>query len=444
MVERLSKIDKASWDYVSQWATPAEVLAYMDQNNVHRIDLGKIAWRMRDVDFFNKTLDLLAKRHAFHSTLWSYGIHHHQLPRIQEYLRHNDSFLRRFGDYVACTLATVNPVERHWYQHLEYSPLVNARAHRLGRDRRIVNSAFRAQYTRLMNVLRFKDEPTAQDQLDVAYYLFLQDRVAEALNWFDKVDAEKLPSQLQIDYMRCYVAFYREKPADAKRIASRYVNHQVDKWRDRFVNVVSQANEISGGDVPESGRDEDEREGLQDQLASTEPSLEMKVEDREVRLTFQNLEQVTVNCYEMDLEFLFSTNPFVESGGDRFSVIKPNFSTVVRLPKKGGAHTFALPKEFAGKNVLVEVLGAGRRAAQAYYANSLNVQLVEQYGRLQVRHAKTGRAALEGVRQGLCQDDPRHAVLQGRLHRPARQASSTILASTRTTLARWPNSPCWS
>jgi hypothetical protein len=391
VVERLSKIDKASWAYISQWGTSAEVLAYLHQNNVHRIDLGKIAWRMRDLDFFNKSLELLAKRHAFHPVLWSYGIYHNRLPRIQEFLRNNDGYLRRFGDYVACTLATVDPVERHWYQHLEYSALVNARAHRLGRDRKIVNSAFRNQYTQLMNVLRYKVEPNDEDELDVVYYLFLQDRVAEALSWFDKVDAEELPSALQIDYMRCYVAFYRERPQNAKRIATGYSDHPVDKWRERFANVISQAAEIGGSEVAESNRDEDNREGLQDKLASTEPALEMKVENREVRLTFQNLEQVTVNCYEMDLEFLFSTNPFVESGGERFGVIKPNYTTVVRLPKKGDTHSFSLPGKFAGKNVLVEVLGSGRRVAQAYYANSLKVQLVQQYGRLQVRHAETGR-----------------------------------------------------
>ncbi|MCP4006610.1 MAG: hypothetical protein GY725_20720, partial [bacterium] len=174
VVERLSKIDKASWAYVSQWGTQAEVLSYLEQNNVHRIDLGKIAWRMSDLDFFDKTLELLAGRHAFHPVLWSYGIHHNRLPRIQEYLRSNDGLLRRFGDYVDCTLAVVDPVERHWRQHLEYSPLVNARAHRLGRDRKIVNSAFRNQYVGLMNVLRYKVEPTGEDSLDVAYYLFLQ------------------------------------------------------------------------------------------------------------------------------------------------------------------------------------------------------------------------------------------------------------------------------
>ncbi len=391
VVERLSKIDKTSWPYISQWGTPAEALAYMEQNNVHRIDLGKIAWRMREFEFFNKTLGLLEKRHAFHPVLWSYAIHHNQLARIQEYLRSNDGFLRRFGEYVACTLATVDPVERHWYQHLEYRPLVNARVHQLGRNRKIVNRAFRGQYVAMMNILRYKNNLNDEDELDVAYYLFLQDRVAEALAWFDKVDAEKLSSALQIDYMRCYVAFYRERPGDAKRIAVRYEDYPIDKWRDRFANVISQAEEIAGGQVAESGRDEDEREGLQDKLASTEPALEMKVENREIRLTFQNLKQVTVNYYEMDLEFLFSTNPFVQSGEDRFSVIKPNRTAVVRLPTDTDTHRFPLPRDFAGKNVLVEVVGEGRKAAQAYYANNLKIQLVEQYGRLQVRHAETGQ-----------------------------------------------------
>jgi len=242
-----------------------------------------------------------------------------------------------------------------------------------------------------MNVLRYKTEPTDVDSLDVAYYLFLQDRVAEALKRFDAVDAKNLPSKLQIDYMRCYVAFYRERPEEAAKIAARYADHPVDKWRERFAAVTAQVAEIEGAAVAESDREEDDRESLQDQLASTEPALQLKVENREALLTFQNLKEVKVNLYEMDIEFLFSANPFVESSAERFSVIKPNYSAVVRLPSKGDLHRFELPAEFSGKNVLVEAVGAGRRVAQAYYANDLKVQLVEQYGRLQVRHAETGR-----------------------------------------------------
>ena len=72
-----------------------------------------------------------------------------------------------------------------------------------------------------MNVLRYKAKPTDQDKLDVAYYLFLQDRVAEALQWFDKVDTKKLPSRLQIDYLRCYAAFYRERSEGVQQVGGR-------------------------------------------------------------------------------------------------------------------------------------------------------------------------------------------------------------------------------
>ncbi len=391
VVAELSQIDTASWEYVSQWGTPAEVLGYLKQNNLHRIDLERIAWRMRDVDFFNQALDLLARRHVFHPVLWSYAIHHNRLDRMQEYLRTSEEFLRRFGEFVECTLVTVDPVERHWIQHLEYSPLVNARAHRLGRERRIVNAAFRQQYHRLMNVLRYKAELSEQDKLDVVYYLFLQDRIGEAIGWFDTLDAEKLATALQLDYLKCYVAFYREQPGEAEAIARRYEDYPVDKWRARFANVVSQAREIDGGQVAESGRDEASREGLHDQLATTEPALEMRVVGDRIELTTQNVKQVTINYYEMDLEFLFSSNPFVESEADRFGVVKPNRTDVVDLPAEKETHGIDLPQEFAGKNVLVEVVGPGRRVAQAVYANRLKLQLVEQFGRLEVRDAETNR-----------------------------------------------------
>jgi len=42
---------------------------------------------------------------------------------------------------------TVDPVARHQYEHLEYKPLVNARAHSLGQHRQIVNGRLNEQYT---------------------------------------------------------------------------------------------------------------------------------------------------------------------------------------------------------------------------------------------------------------------------------------------------------
>ena len=40
----------------------------------------------------------------------------------------------------------IDPTPRRAYEHLEYSPLINQRIHRLGADNRILNAAERGQY----------------------------------------------------------------------------------------------------------------------------------------------------------------------------------------------------------------------------------------------------------------------------------------------------------
>jgi hypothetical protein len=52
---------------------------------------------------------------------------------------------------------------------------------------------------------------------------------------------------------------------------------------------------------------------------------------------------------------------------------------------------FELPEKFRSSNVMIEVIGAGRVASQAYYANTLAVQVVENYGQLKVLTEKEGK-----------------------------------------------------
>ena len=53
----------------------------------------------------------------------------------REYLPHVDSLVAQCGGPIASPLLSIDPVERHAYEHLEYRPLVNARAHALGSRR---------------------------------------------------------------------------------------------------------------------------------------------------------------------------------------------------------------------------------------------------------------------------------------------------------------------
>ncbi|MGY8690342.1 MAG: hypothetical protein ACKVHP_21730, partial [Verrucomicrobiales bacterium] len=98
-----------------------------------------------------------------------------------------------------------------------------------------------------------------------------------------------------------------------------------------------------------------------------------------------------------DLEFLFSTNPFVSSDATRFSMIKPNRTDTMALDLRQEGRSIPLPNEFEGENVLVEIVGGGVRKAQAYYSNSLNLQLAANQGQLKVTHAEDGKQPLSKV-----------------------------------------------
>ena len=117
----------------------------------------------------------------------------------------------------------------------------------------------------------------------------------------------------------------------------------------------------------------------------------IEIEKGKVTIQARNLESCTINYYPMDVELLFSRKPFVKDDTEHFTSIVPNLSRKVDLPKGKDSHSFPLPDEFADRNVMVEVIGAGIREAKAYYANDLAVQLIENYGQVRVAHADTGK-----------------------------------------------------
>ena len=400
VVAKPTKLDTTSWDHISQNGTEEEVLTYLKANNIQRVNLEKIAWRMKAAPFYKQVIALLEDRHIYNTTLWSYALKHNDAPRIREYLQYQDGFVAQCGAYLDSPLLTIDPTLRYAYQHMEYAPLVNPRAHKLGQDRKILNERFFEQYERTLNVLTYRPTLSDDDTMSVTYYMLLQDRIDEGLAAFKKVDPKKLPEQIQYDYFAAYTAFYGETPGSARAIADKYKNYPVDRWRNLFVNVLAQVDEVEG----KAGGgakviDKEDRNQQQNALATTEPTLEFTVDNRKVNLVYKNVPEVRINYYLMDIELMFSQNPFLAqsaggaggAGGGQFSLIKPNATSTLKLDSAKEASTFDLPKEYLTSNVMIEITAAGVTRYQAYYANSLALQLAENYGQLTVTSQTTGK-----------------------------------------------------
>ncbi len=391
VVDKATKIDTQSWDYVSQHASADECLEFLKTHNVHELNLERMAWRMHDAKFFDAATKLLADRHAYHQVLWSYGLKHNAVAAIREFLQNADGFVAECGGRLNSPLLTIDPIARHNYEHLDYKPLVNARAHRLGQQRQIVNARLHDQYQKTLLQMAYSRSLDDADLMAVTYYLLLQDRIEEAQATFARVNPDRLATRLQHDYFTAYLDFFNDDPKLARAIAAKYADHPVDRWRNEFAAIKSQLDEIEGAGAKPI--DKEDRNQEQTQLAATQPNFDFNVEAKQLTINHQNLDSVRVSYYLMDVELLFSRNPFVQQFSGQFSLIRPNQVETLKLKKDGksAATKFPLPESLHNKNVLVEITGAGQTKTQAYYSHALSVQLIEAYGQIKVTHDTSGK-----------------------------------------------------
>lgn len=437
VVQRPSVVDGLSWEYLSQQADLDQLIAYIDTANLAGLSLRKLCWRLCEPIAYHRVVAVLRSRLVFDDEVWAYGLLHGDAVAVRELMSKHLNRLPSLSPAFSSALITVSneallgpdavsadvvahPLDA--YEHTEFEPLVNARAHVLGKSRQILNNRANAQYRKLLVGLCHKPAAAVSpnDLLAVTYHLLLQDRVEDALTTFAGVPRPPLPecwSSLQYQYLAAYLDFYSpEGPAAAGAIAAQFVSFPVPKWAQCFQDMLDQLHEATvgvaaaapgaegdvsmaaagdGSGVP-SSRDRAKR---MDGFASQEPSLSMSVEAQCVNVTYTNLTSLSLRFYPMDIELLFSNSPFLvadstsSSVGD-FGYIRPSCVLALDLPAypSGGVgeHSVPLPAHFNAANVMVEATAGALKCSQAYYSNSLRVQLLEAYGQVKVVSVATG------------------------------------------------------
>ncbi|MGB5687602.1 MAG: hypothetical protein WBM35_17470, partial [Candidatus Electrothrix sp.] len=389
--------DKESWEHISQFGSEDEVIAFLNKENIERLDLEMIAWRMWDKGFFNTILSLLSERKKYNHILWSYALFHNEPERIRQFLPRT-SLADNSGMVLDTPLLVLDPIIRHVYEHKEYWPLVNARTFKLGKRRKILNHQFHSQYESFLKTLIYRSALTEEDKMTLVVYLLLQDRIAEAMHWYGTIDPAKMGMKIQYDYLSAYLAMYRGAPDKAKAIADKYQDYPVDRWQDLFQTVLAQCNEIAGDEIAGDGRagteaalvDEKNRTQSQTLLADASPHLQVELEGGVLQVEHSNLAGLRVNYFPMDLELLFSRQPFVQDLGTRFTVIKPFRSDELKISDEQPL-TIKVPDELKDRNLMIEIAAAGISKLKAYYPNRLKIELIESYGRLRVADKESGK-----------------------------------------------------
>jgi hypothetical protein len=382
-----AEANQESWEYVSQNGTVEQMLAWLDKANLTKTDLELIAFRMKEKEVFALVLDRLTKNQTYHRTLWSYSVNHRDNARLGEFLEHETGFVDTCRPALESKLLTLRPQTRRWYEHVEFWPLINSRAHQVGSQRRVLNNQLFQQYVELLNILSCHQQLDANDRMAVVCYLLLQDRFEEAIEWFGTVERDQVAGKLQYDYAAAYLAMLQAKPDKAEEIAKQYANASPNRWRERFAQISAQVAELKGEKT--NLVDPDDVSQSQAAMAATMESLEAKLEGQKLHISCRNAKELTISYYPIDVELMFSRDPFSNQLQTSEPITTPTLSETVKVGEKENQLVRDIPESLGSQNLLIEIRNGEEVRVVRRLANRLDLQVATSMGQLQVRKIGT-------------------------------------------------------
>ncbi|WAC18233.1 hypothetical protein OVA24_13400 [Luteolibacter sp. SL250] len=361
--------DGASWLAIAADGTPEQVLERLRTENLNTIRLDAILWRLRDKAFFTTVAGILRERLHFSAGVAAYGFLHRDAAVIRDFLE-NGRMIDTTGDWLDSPLLEVRPRTHRGWETYEFDPLVNARIHRFGDESRLTHPEAKAHYHAFLDQLAWKPALDSTDLLSFSAFLFLQDRIDEALVYFDRIDPASLAGRIHYDYLKCVALFHREKADEAKVIAAATLpTLPPGVWRDRYQAVVSQADEIAA--LAKAPVPKEEAGG------KAAPQLDLAPSgDGRLVLRHRALDKASLRFFRVDLEILFSKDPFLQGGegGNAEPAILPNATLDVPLAAGTTETGVDLPAGMKGGNVLISADSGNTRLLKVLDSGALDIR----------------------------------------------------------------------
>ncbi|KAL4437870.1 hypothetical protein ABPG74_001041 [Tetrahymena malaccensis] len=375
-----------------------DILKFAKTQNLHdtqAFNVSKILYIIQsDKQFFLSFLEILREQGIFNRTVWEYSLFHNYEQGVLELLN-NQEFRKNRMVYQYQNVQSHNSDLLNYdkFQVFEYHPLLTSRTHSFMNQNKskILNVQFKQTYNDYTNYLAHVAHPTSAHYLILSYYLILQERIDEALQVFGKIKESDLTtnSKIQYDYFAAYLDIYTGGPnfKRAREISQAYLEYPIVSWRNLFVNLQNQLTEYDGEVLDESEVAENTDLSKNLKNAEKEQAVNFEIQDKKLIVYYQYAESAEINLYQLDIEVLFSTQPFMEGGNrNEFTFIKPNhtiklnFEKLSTLEKK----VVDIPAEYANKNLQIQLVSPSGVQILSYFSSSLKVQMIEKYGQVKI------------------------------------------------------------
>ncbi|KAG9402438.1 hypothetical protein AC1031_007050 [Aphanomyces cochlioides] len=390
VVAASKSIDITSWKDVSSRGDIDTVIHFLSSHRkLETIDWDVISWRLKDKSLYDALVALLRSRFIYSDVVNKYGFFHNDHKTIAEVVQNrldpyevgpgidspNYLQLDMYSNYGACMEACI--------EHIEFTPFILRRAHRMNGTEIIPNKDLRNYYRVFCHTLCLLPSLDDQHYLVLAYFYIVLNRIDTALDLFSRIK-NKAPFEMQYDYMNGFLDFYRDDPVFpiARAVALKYKKYPEKRWQELFSGIQTQLKEldsVSGMDAATSSAASGQDVSLV--MTMGQGSFDLKQRGRRVG-------RCVVKYYPVDVEVMFSREPFSNQNAtlpSSVALVKPRATEDIQLSDE--LTTVSIPENLKSTQMLVVVSPVGYpelEVVQPHFCDSMTVNFSLDEGLVQV------------------------------------------------------------
>ncbi|MCC5850050.1 MAG: hypothetical protein JJU29_18340 [Verrucomicrobia bacterium] len=352
-------------------AETEEILGHLAESNLLEEDLMPFVRRLREREFFEEVEALMRRRHGHLDLLMPFAVFHRDAPRLQGMLSQSD-FAEGLAPAFHSPLLGISNPSPHPSPWMEWGPLHAARAHGV----EVMPPALELAYRRFLRESIWFHPLPPERRLQLAWFLAQQNRLSDALRLLGEIPEDALPSRMQQDYLRAWLATRMLDHDEALARSEGYLDHPEPAWQARF-RALHEAVDRDPEAAPAPERE-------------APPALHLALEEGVLKASVMSLDAAVLRLYPIHVEMQFSQDPFEMARRPFPPLVRPIFERDLSFADVR-EKTIQLPEAFRHENLMVEIRAGDLEERVLYLQDALRIRLMRDHGQVQVSDAEEGR-----------------------------------------------------